>query len=177
MRHDLRQRAELSVAGAGNKPDLMTIHSVGVISDTHGLLRDEVCQVFTGCGLIIHAGDIGTVSVLRKLEQIAPVVAVRGNVDRGDWAGSLKESEHLEIEGNRVYVIHDLGSFPLTVPADTVDIVIYGHTHRPNLAYREGTLYLNPGSAGPRRFNLPVSVGLLRIEPDGVFPELVELAV
>lgn len=155
----------------------MAVRYVGVISDTHGLLRDEVRQIFAGCSLIIHAGDIGTLSVLRELEQLAPVVAVRGNVDRGDWAGSLMESELLEIDGNRVYVIHDLGSFPLTVPADTVDIVVYGHSHRPNLVYREGTLYLNPGSAGPRRFNLPASVGLMRIEPDGVFPEIVELAV
>ena len=155
----------------------MAIHSIGVISDTHGLLRAEVHQVFTGCGLIIHAGDIGTLSVLRELERIAPVVAVRGNVDQGDWAVPLKESELLEIGNNRVYMIHDLGSFSLTVPADTVDIVVYGHSHRPNRVYREGTLYFNPGSAGPRRFNLPVSVGLLRIEPDGVFPELVELAV
>ncbi len=154
----------------------MASQSIGVISDTHGLLRDDVHQIFSGCSLIIHAGDIGTLSVLRELEQIAPVVAVRGNVDRGDWAGSLRESELLEIDGNRVYVIHDLGTFPLTVPADTVDIVIYGHSHRPNMVYREGTLYLNPGSAGPRRFNLPVSVGLIRIEPDGIFPEIVELA-
>ncbi len=154
----------------------MASQSIGVISDTHGLLRDDVHQIFSECSLIIHAGDIGTLSVLRELEQIAPVVAVRGNVDRGDWAGSLKESELLEIDGNRVYVIHDLGTFPLTVPADTVDIVIYGHSHRPNMVYREGTLYLNPGSAGPRRFNLPVSVGLIRIEPDGIFPEIVELS-
>jgi putative phosphoesterase len=155
----------------------MTVQFIGVISDTHGLLRDEVHPIFSGCSLIIHAGDIGALSILRELEQIAPVVAVRGNVDRGDWAGSLRESELLEIDGNRVYVIHDLGSFPLTVPADTVDIVIYGHSHRPNMVYREGTLYLNPGSAGPRRFNLPVSVALMRIEPDGVFPEIVELSV
>jgi putative phosphoesterase len=153
----------------------MTVRYVGVISDTHGLLRDEVKKTFSGCSLIIHAGDIGTLSVLHELEQIADVVAVRGNTDRGDWARSLKESEHLELDNNRVYVIHDLGSFPLTVPAAAVDIVISGHSHRPGIKYRDGVLFLNPGSAGPRRFNLPVSVALMRIEPDGVFPEIIEL--
>ena len=154
----------------------MTVQYVGVISDTHGLLRDEVKRAFRGCSRIIHAGDIGTLSVLQDLELIADVVAVRGNTDRGEGARSLKESEHLELGGNRIYIIHDLGSLPLTVPAAAVDIVIYGHSHMPDIRYRDGVLYLNPGSAGPRRFGLPASIALMRIEKDGVFPEIIELA-
>lgn len=148
---------------------------VGVISDTHGLLRKEVREAFSGCSLIIHAGDIGTPSVLWELGQIAEVKAVRGNTDRGDWAASLKESEFLLIGGSRIYVVHDLKSSALSVPAAAVDIVIYGHSHRPEIVYREDTLFLNPGSAGPLRFNLPVSAALMRIDEDGVFPEIVEL--
>jgi putative phosphoesterase len=148
---------------------------VGVIADTHGLLREEVREAFSGCSLIIHAGDIGTPSVLWELGQIAEVKAVRGNTDRGDWAAGLKESEFLLIGGSRIFVVHDLKSSALSAPAAAVDVVVSGHTHRPGILYRSETLYLNPGSAGPRRFNLPVSAALMRIDEDGVFPEIVEL--
>ena len=149
---------------------------VGVISDTHGLFRDEIREVFSGCSFIIHAGDVGTPSVLWELERIAGVKAVRGNIDRGDWAADLKESEFLLIGSSRIYVVHDLKSSALSVPAAAVDVVVYGHSHRPGIVYRSETLYLNPGSAGPRRFDLPVSVALMRIGEDGVFREIVELA-
>ncbi len=154
----------------------MTAERIGVISDTHGLFREDVRDVFSGCSLIIHAGDIGTPSVLRELGLIAEVKAVRGNVDRGNWAEKLSESEFLVIGNNRVYLVHDLGSSSLTVPTRDADIVVYGHSHRPSVMYRDATLYLNPGSAGPKRFNLPVCVALMRIEEDGVFPEIIHLA-
>ncbi|MGA1876022.1 MAG: metallophosphoesterase family protein [bacterium] len=148
---------------------------IGVLSDTHGLLRTEVAEKLSGCDLILHAGDIGSHSVLVELERISEVIAVRGNVDRIDWARGLKESECLEVGGKKIYLIHDLGRLALRGLPKAVDIVIFGHSHRPSMETRGGILYLNPGSAGPQRFNIPVSMVLLKIRDSLIIPEFIEI--
>jgi uncharacterized protein len=150
---------------------------VGVISDTHGLLRPEALAALAGSDVIVHAGDIGTAPVLAGLRGIAPVVAVRGNNDRGAWAEPLAEVVVTEIAGVRVCVIHDLTALRLDLARERIDVVIAGHSHRPDVVRREKVLFLNPGSAGPRRFSLPVSVAMLRGGPDGPRAEIVALDV
>jgi len=140
-------------------------HLIGLISDTHGLLRPEVVQAFKDAHMIIHAGDIGKPDVLSSLKAIAPVVAVRGNMDRGGtWTNNFPATEVVEIGGVMLYVIHDLMNLDLDPAAGGFKAVISGHSHRPTMKEKNGVLYVNPGSAGPRRFTLPVSVALLRIE-------------
>lgn len=146
---------------------------VGLISDTHGLLRPEAVTALQGVAHIIHAGDIGD-GVLAGLEKIAPVTAVRGNNDVGPWANGIPEIAQLELEGVRIYVIHDLAEFDSFAACD---VVISGHAHRPEFYTEEGILYVNPGSAGPRRFKLPISVGFLEIADGAVTPSLLELPV
>jgi putative phosphoesterase len=148
---------------------------IGVISDTHGLLRESAAERLSGCDLIIHAGDIGSRSVLMELEEIAEVVAVRGNVDRGTWASELKDIAHVDVEGTRICVVHDLGRLS-DAPRSRTGVVIYGHSHKPEIRWTQGVLYLNPGSAGPRRFGLPISMALLHVDATGSRPELVELS-
>ena len=141
---------------------------IGVIADTHGLLRPEVLELFKGVSLIIHAGDIGTPDVLSALREVAPVRAVRGNVDKGVWGKSLPETEVVECNGIFIYLLHDLNTLvDLDPVAAGMQVVISGHSHRPNETRKNGVLYLNPGSAGPRRFKLPVTAALLRIEESG----------
>lgn len=148
---------------------------VGVISDTHGLLREQIRSRLRGCELIVHAGDVDSPSVLAGLRGIAPVVAVRGNVDRGGWTRELEEVEYVDIDGARLCVIHDRNKLDVrALPAGT-NVVIYGHSHKPHVEYLDGVLYLNPGSAGPRRFDLPISMALLHLRPDGIHPELIEI--
>jgi putative phosphoesterase len=149
--------------------------NIGVISDTHGLLREEVKSRLRGCEMILHAGDVGTPSVLTELGQIAEVVAVRGNVDAGPWAKELKKEEFVEANGHRIYIVHDLSTLSLDPAAAGIDIVIYGHSHKLAVEWKAGILYLNPGSAGPKRFHLPVSMALLRIGAENITPELIEL--
>jgi uncharacterized protein len=149
---------------------------VGVISDTHGLLRPEMLKALEGVSLIIHAGDIGTPAVLDALGSIAPVIAVRGNTDREGWACKLPLSEVAEIGGFSLYLLHDLGKLDLHPAASGFSAVISGHTHEPVIQTRDGVLFLNPGSAGPKRFNLPVSIALLRIKPHSLTAELLTLA-
>ena len=132
---------------------------IGVISDTHGLLRPEAVRALRGSALIVHAGDVGTADVLEALRAVAPVVAVRGNNDHGPWARALRETETIEVAGTRVLVIHDVKTLPGRATAG-VDVVIAGHSHQPSIGVRDGVLFLNPGSAGPRRFTLPVSVAV-----------------
>ena len=153
----------------------MTARCIGVLSDTHGLLRERVKDKLRGCGLIVHAGDVDSASVLAELREIAPVVAVRGNVDRGSWASELDEVEYLDVDGTRIYVIHDRNKLDARALPIGTGVVIYGHSHRPHVECVDGVLYLNPGSAGPRRFNLPVSMALLHIQPDSIRPELIEV--
>jgi putative phosphoesterase len=146
-----------------------------VISDTHGLVRPEVHKVFRGVELILHAGDIGSPEVLKELESIAPVTAVRGNNDKGSWARKIPETERIRVLTIRICMIHDVKE--LTAPGDVkeCDVVISGHSHRPSLERRDDILFLNPGSAGPRRFSLPVTVAKLVVRGATVTAEIVEL--
>jgi uncharacterized protein len=150
---------------------------IGVISDTHGLVRPAAVAALEGVELILHAGDVGGPAVLEELERIAPVVAVRGNNDRGEWARELPAWEVAEIGGLFAYVLHDLKEIDLSPEGAGFRVVVSGHSHKPSVEERRGVLYLNPGSAGPRRFRLPVSVALLRVRDAEVAAEIIELAV
>lgn len=136
---------------------------VGLISDTHGLLRPQALAFLDGCDHIIHGGDIGGEAVLESLRAIAPVTAVRGNNDTAAWARKIAETELIRLEDIWIYVIHDLAGLDIDPKAAGVDVVISGHSHQPRVEERDGVLYVNPGSAGPRRFKLPVSVAELRV--------------
>lgn len=149
---------------------------VGLISDTHGLLRPAAIAALTGVDMILHAGDIGKPEVLEQLRAIAPIVAVRGNVDTAAWAETIPEREWLTIEGVTLHLLHQQAAFePTQQPAD-LRAVIYGHSHQPAIAERDGILFINPGSAGPRRFKLPISVGRLHIHQGALQAELMELS-
>jgi uncharacterized protein len=147
---------------------------VGLISDTHGLVRREALAALAGSDHIVHAGDIVEPGILALLAKIAPLTAVRGNNDRGAWADALDDTETLELGGVKLFVIHDLKQ--LGRQADGCDIVIAGHSHQPKVERRDAMLFVNPGSAGPRRFKLPVTVGRLVIEARDVRAEIVQLA-
>jgi putative phosphoesterase len=148
---------------------------VGLISDTHGLLRQEAVEALRGSELIIHAGDVGKPEILDILRTLAPVVAVRGNVDTADWAQVLPETAVAQAGGAMIYVLHDLNALDLNPRAAGFHIVVNGHTHKPVKYEREGVLYINPGSAGPRRFQLPVTVARLNLERTPYEVEFVEL--
>lgn len=151
--------------------------SIGVISDTHGLLRPQAIRSLRASELIVHAGDIGKQEVLAGLETICPVIAIRGNVDRADWAQAYPEEQRFEIGATRLYVIHNLKELAFDPKAEGIDVVISGHSHMPKIDHRDGVLYLNPGSAGPRRFKLPVAVARLVIAGSNVNATLHELTV
>jgi putative phosphoesterase len=148
---------------------------IGLISDTHGLLRPEAVAYLRGSDFLIHAGDIGDAAVLEQLRELAPVVAVRGNNDQGAWAEALAQTEVLEVDGVAVLVLHDVADLDLDPAAAGFRVVVFGHSHRPSSETRDGVLYVNPGSAGPRRFKLPICVGELRIEGGSITPRHVEL--
>jgi putative phosphoesterase len=150
---------------------------IGVISDTHGLLRPEAMEVLRGSEHIIHAGDVGSPEILEKLSTLAPVLAVRGNIDQGAWSRRLAETQVLELGGVSIYVLHDLAQLDLKPKAAGFSVVVSGHSHVPKRETRDGVLYFNPGSAGPRRFKLPVSLGRLVVEAGSVTGELVQLSV
>ena len=150
---------------------------IGVVSDTHGLLRPEVEESLRGVPVILHAGDVGHVDVLRGLNAIAPTVAVRGNVDRGDFGATLPMNEPVEIGKRLIYLYHILEDLDIDPPAANVDLVITGHSHQPGLDQKNGVTYLNPGSCGPRRFSLPVALAFLTVTRDGFDIEQVELDV
>ncbi len=134
---------------------------IGLISDTHGLLREEALRALRGTELIIHAGDVGKPEILDRLKNLAPLVAVRGNVDKGDWAMQLPLTQVTEADGATLYVLHDLQQLDLDPLAAGFQIVVSGHTHQPHQTKRAGVLLVNPGSAGPRRFHLPITLALL----------------
>jgi len=159
------------------KSESTSSHTVGIISDTHGLLRPEAVDVLQGSDLIIHAGDIGAPRIIDELSMIAPVVAVRGNMDNGGWAYDLKRSESILVNGHVLHVIHDVGRLDIEPVSAGIKAVIYGHSHRPSIERHDGILYINPGSAGPRRFTLPVSVGVLSIEGKKLVPRIIELKI
>ena len=150
---------------------------IGVISDTHGLLRPEAIEALRGSEHIIHAGDVGSPEILEKLSRIAPVIAVRGNIDKAAWSRRLPETQVLELGGVSIYVLHDLAQLDLKPKAAGFSVVVSGHSHVPKQETRDGVLYFNPGSAGPRRFKLPVSLGRLVVEAGSVRGELVQLSV
>ncbi len=151
--------------------------TLGIISDTHGLLRPEAVQALRGSDRILHAGDVGPREILEALARIAPVTAIRGNVDTGPWARALPETEVVEARGVSLFMLHNLGQLDLKPEAAGFRAVIYGHSHQPRIEEKNGVLYFNPGSAGPRRFHLPISVGRLMIEAGIVRAELVELKI
>ncbi|MEM7281747.1 MAG: metallophosphoesterase family protein [Pseudomonadota bacterium] len=149
--------------------------TIGVISDTHGLVRPEAKLALADVDALVHAGDIGKPEVLVELREIAPLTVIRGNVDT--WADDLPDDEVLKIEGRFLYVLHSLGDLDLDPKAAGFDVVISGHSHKPDVSKKEGVLYLNPGSAGPKRFTLPVAVAKLFVSDVGVNAEIIELAV
>jgi putative phosphoesterase len=151
---------------------------IGVISDTHGLLRPAALAALEGCAHILHAGDVGSDEILPALAQIAPVTAVRGNVDHSGAAAALPVTEAIALGGVLLYMVHRLEDLDLSPAAAGIQAVIYGHSHTPEIAWRNGVLFFNPGSAGPGRFRLPVSVGFLEISAEGALqPTLHTLAL
>jgi len=151
--------------------------TLGVISDTHGLLRPEAVAALRGADLILHAGDVGTLQVLDALRALAPTVAVRGNVDTAIWATALRPTEVVTAGGHAIFMLHDRAELKVDVHAAGYAAVIFGHSHRPTVERRDGVLFLNPGSAGPRRFTLPVTVARLTVAAGGLTPEIVTLPV
>lgn len=150
--------------------------TIGVIADTHGLMRPEALAALAGCERILHAGDIGKPSVLEALEEIGPVIAIRGNVDRDAWAERIPETLVLELSGHQVRLLHNIADLDLRSSAKP-DVVIFGHSHKAVNECRDGILYFNPGSAGPRRFKLPVTLGLLHLTDGRLVGEIVPLSV
>jgi len=148
---------------------------IGVISDTHSLLRPEAVAALRGVDLILHAGDVGSSEVLETLRGIAPVVTVRGNNDKGEWAEALPRWEVVDVGAVFIYMIHDVKEMDLNPSAAGFPVVVSGHSHKPSLEERKGVLYVNPGSAGPRRFSLPVSIARLRIKGEAVSAEVIKL--
>ena len=148
---------------------------VGLISDTHGLLRPEAKSFLRGCDFIVHSGDIGDPEILKELSVIAPITAVRGNNDKGAWAEQLAEDEFLQVGKICVYVIHDLAELQIDPRAAGVRVVVSGHSHVPLISERDGILFVNPGSSGPRRFKLPIAIGELVITGNSVSARTVEL--
>jgi uncharacterized protein len=150
---------------------------IGLISDTHGLLRPEALAALEGSEIILHAGDIGGPEVIDQLRAMAPTFCVRGNNDTGAWATSVPERQDVEAAGQRIFMLHQIGHLFRNPAPDGCAAVVFGHTHKPSIETRNNMLYINPGTAGPRRFNLPVSVGHLRIAPDGLHAKIIELAI
>lgn len=139
----------------------MNVRHVGLISDTHGLLRPEALVALRDSDLILHAGDVGKPEILDELRQIAPVIAIRGNIDTAPWCGKLKETELVETEAATFYLIHNIAGLDLNPAVASIHIVLFGHSHQPTQYRKEGVLYINPGSAGPSRFTLPISLACL----------------
>jgi putative phosphoesterase len=160
-------------------PEMATINTirVGLISDTHGLVREEVIAALTGCQRILHAGDIDDPEVLIKLRRLAPVTVVRGNNDRGAWAEAIPVYDVVEFGAVSVYIRHDQAELDVDPRAAGLRVMMFGHSHKPLVENRDGVLFVNPGSAGPRRFKLPVAVGELLISSNRVDARIIELAV
>jgi uncharacterized protein len=150
---------------------------VGVISDTHGLLRPEAVRALQGTEHILHAGDVGNPQILTALQQIAPVTAIRGNIDEGGACGHLPATEIIDLQGRSIYMLHDVSQLDLNPEAAGIAAVIFGHSHKPKIERRRGVLFLNPGSAGPRRFELPVTIAWLNIDPAGLSAKIVKLPI
>jgi putative phosphoesterase len=169
------ERRAIPLVSLYDQPMANGAKSIGLISDTHGLLRKEALDALRGSELIIHAGDVGKPEILEELREIAPVVAVRGNVDTHPWAQALPETAVAEAGAVLIYILHDVNTLELNAVASGFHIVVSGHSHQPGKAVRDGVLYINPGSAGPRRFQLPVTVALLRLAATPYEVEFVDL--
>ena len=165
-------RSAISSIRARGYPESMRL---GVISDTHGLLRPEVARALKEVDMILHLGDVGKISILDELRKIAPVTAVRGNVDHEGACAKLPETEVVLADGHYIYMLHDLKTLHLDPAAGKFAAVLHGHTHVPNFYMKKGVLYFNPGSCGPRRFELPVTVGLLDVTSEDLKPKIVYL--
>jgi uncharacterized protein len=150
---------------------------VGILSDTHGLLRPAALDALRGSNLIIHAGDIGRADIVEELRGIAPVFAVRGNVDTQDWAGSLPDTQTVSVGVHKFHVLHDLSELSIDPVQAGMAAVIFGHSHKPSIETRDSVLYLNPGSAGPRRFTLPICIARVLVSGKRVEPSIVHLDV
>jgi len=151
--------------------------TIGVISDTHGLLRPQAVAAMRGTDLIIHAGDVGNRDIVKALADIAPTFAVRGNVDTATWAADLPATELVKVGERLFFVLHQISELDFDPAAAGFAAVVFGHSHKPLIETREGVLYLNPGSAGPRRFDLPVAVARVAVSSEHLHPEIVELRV
>ena len=151
--------------------------TIGVISDTHGLLRPEAISALEGSNLIIHAGDIGRLEVIEQLRAIAPVTAIRGNIDQAAWANEFPDTAVVQTNDMLIYVLHNLKELDLDPKAAGFRVVVSGHSHQPKIVDKNGTLYLNPGSAGPRRFKLPIAVGRLTIADERIHSEILPLDI
>jgi len=149
---------------------------IGVISDTHGLLRPSAAAALADVDHIVHAGDIGAAEVIEGLQKIAPVTAIRGNVDSGDWARAYPETALLRLGGREIFLLHNLNDLDFDPAAHGIDVVVSGHSHRPRIAQENGVLYLNPGSAGPRRFTLPIALATLALSDAALAPQIHEIA-
>jgi putative phosphoesterase len=149
--------------------------AIGLVSDTHGLLRDEAIDALGGSDLILHAGDVGSAEILERLRAIAPVFAVRGNNDKAPWAFELPETKRIEIAGARLFLLHDVKELAFEPAEQGIAAVISGHSHQPGVARQDGVLWVNPGSAGPRRFKLPVCVGRMIVDDGKVRAEIIPL--
>ena len=161
-------------ASSGKHPKARSLR-IGLISDTHGLLRPEALQAMRGSDYIVHAGDIGDSAILEQLAQIAPVTAVRGNNDKGAEYARISETDVLQAGEILIYVIHDLNEIDLDPAAAEFQVVVSGHSHKPSSRERDGVLYINPGSAGPRRFSLPIAAGILHVNGTAIEAELLDL--
>jgi putative phosphoesterase len=179
MREYLRRSQTAATAGGLSRfergANFADMVRVGLISDTHGLLRPDALEALKGCDQILHGGDVGDPFILNELGVIAPVTAVRGNIDYGAWAEELKELAIIEIEEVRVCVIHNLAELEAKGGAQGARVILFGHSHKPMVEERHGVLHVNPGSAGPRRFRLPISVGILEVVGTEVSAQIVEL--
>lgn len=149
---------------------------IGVISDTHGMLRPEALAALAGSHFLVHGGDIGKATILEQLAAIAPLTVVRGNNDRATWAAQVPDTARLRVGAVSIYAVHDIATLPIDPAAEGIAVVVYGHSHRPRVHEKDGVLYLNPGSAGPRRFSLPISVAELLVDGDKVSARIIELA-
>jgi uncharacterized protein len=158
-----------------NRP-YSTVASVGLISDTHGLLRREALVALRGSDLIIHAGDVGRPEIIEQLRALEPVVAVRGNIDKGVWASRLPLTAVAEAGSALIYVLHDMSQLDLDPAASQFNVVVSGHSHKPGQTERDGVMYLNPGSAGPQRFQLPITVARLELRPPPWRVEFIDLS-
>ncbi len=150
--------------------------NVGVISDTHGLLRPQVIEALSGSDFIIHAGDIGSIDVIDQLANIAPVTAIRGNVDKPLLEDAFAEEEVLELDDLHIYIIHNICDLNLDPLSSGFKVVVSGHSHKPNIERRDGVLYVNPGSAGPRRFSLPIAIATLEVNEGSANAKIIEFA-